>query len=213
MIKLALALVAAIALMASGYADAQGRPGGGGRGGGGGGGGGGMPSMGGGGGGGYGGVRGVNSGGSRGSYAGSGYRGGYGGSAYRGGYGGAGYRGGYWGGRPGYGPGYRPGYRPGYGGGYWGGYWGPSLGFYIGGPAYWGAWGFPYYAPGAYAVTTPVVIEQEATYYTQAPAQAGAATTSYWYYCTDPAGYYPYVQSCSKGWIPVVPQPVPPPAG
>ena len=25
-------------------------------------------------------------------------------------------------------------------------------------------------------------------------------------YCTEPAGYYPYVQKCSKDWLPVVPQ-------
>jgi hypothetical protein len=35
--------------------------------------------------------------------------------------------------------------------------------------------------------------------------------TPTWYYCTDPAGYYPYVQQCTKPWIPVVPQSVPPP--
>jgi hypothetical protein len=35
------------------------------------------------------------------------------------------------------------------------------------------------------------------------------ALVSYWYYCTDPAGYYPYVQNCTKPWIPVAPQSVP----
>jgi len=33
-----------------------------------------------------------------------------------------------------------------------------------------------------------------------APQQPG-----YWYYCTEPAGYYPYVQECSRPWIAVQP--------
>jgi hypothetical protein len=43
-----------------------------------------------------------------------------------------------------------------------------------------------------------------------APAQEPRTPTSYWYYCTDPAGYYPYVQRCKVAWTPVVPQNVPP---
>ena len=29
--------------------------------------------------------------------------------------------------------------------------------------------------------------------------------TGYWYYCADPAGYYPYVKDCPQGWMQVVP--------
>lgn len=29
----------------------------------------------------------------------------------------------------------------------------------------------------------------------------------WWYYCTQPAGYYPYVQQCPAGWIQVSPRP------
>lgn len=29
--------------------------------------------------------------------------------------------------------------------------------------------------------------------------------TGYWYYCTDPEGYYPYVRDCPRGWMQVVP--------
>ncbi len=29
----------------------------------------------------------------------------------------------------------------------------------------------------------------------------------YWYYCTDPPGYYPYVTYCRSAWLTVVPQP------
>lgn len=31
----------------------------------------------------------------------------------------------------------------------------------------------------------------------------GAAPTQSWYYCQNPAGYYPYVQNCAGGWQPV----------
>lgn len=36
-----------------------------------------------------------------------------------------------------------------------------------------------------------------------------AAPESYWYYCSDPQGYYPYVKSCPLGWQKVAPA-VPP---
>jgi hypothetical protein len=26
------------------------------------------------------------------------------------------------------------------------------------------------------------------------------AATQYWYYCSNPAGYYPYVTQCNTGW-------------
>jgi hypothetical protein len=32
----------------------------------------------------------------------------------------------------------------------------------------------------------------------------------YWYYCQNPAGYYPYVQRCGSPWQPVPPTPPPP---
>jgi hypothetical protein len=124
--------------------------------------------------------------------------------------------------RPGY-PGYRPvypAYRPIYP--RWGaGYWGPRFGVYYGGPGYyagpgyWGAtwpyaWGAAYAAPYALAPwvvnTAPapqVFIQQEVLPATPAPA---APTDSYWYYCTQPAGYFPYVKDCSQAWMKVVPQ-------
>jgi hypothetical protein len=40
----------------------------------------------------------------------------------------------------------------------------------------------------------------------QAPATGYVQQqTGYWYYCTDPAGYYPYIKSCPQGWMQVVP--------
>ena len=29
--------------------------------------------------------------------------------------------------------------------------------------------------------------------------------SNYWYYCRDPAGYYPDAQTCPSGWLQVVP--------
>jgi hypothetical protein len=45
----------------------------------------------------------------------------------------------------------------------------------------------------------PVYIQRQPPVYVQQP-------TSYWYYCQDPAGYYPYVQSCPTPWMKVLPQ-------
>jgi hypothetical protein len=45
-------------------------------------------------------------------------------------------------------------------------------------------------------------------YISGAPDQ-GASSSNYWYYCTEPAGYYPYVQNCWRNWMQVVPQNVP----
>jgi hypothetical protein len=103
-------------------------------------------------------------------------------------------------------------------GGY-GGYWGPSVGVYYGGPGYWGwpygwgagygygyGYGYPYsygYAP-VVVNTTPVpqtFIEQEA-----APPVQTAPSANYWYYCNQPAGYFPHIQGCSHPWIKVIPQ-------
>ena len=50
-------------------------------------------------------------------------------------------------------------------------------------------------------ISTPIVVEQEATAFA-----APAAPTTLWYYCTEPPGYFPYVQTCNRAWIPVVPQ-------
>ena len=174
------------AFLASGSAFAQRGGGGGGHSGGGGGG----HS----GGGGY-------SGGGGHSGGGSGWHGGGGGSGYHGG--GSGWHGGYSGWHGGYRGGYYGGYR-GYGWGWYGA--GLATGLYLGGPLWWGAW--PYY--GAYndpyysaAYSYPVYTDPPV--YEQVAPQAAPAN-SFWYYCTEPAGYYPYVQNCSRAWMQVVPQ-------
>ena len=78
--------------------------------------------------------------------------------------------------------------------GYWGPWWGPR---------YWGPYpyAYPYYYPPA-----PVVVQQ-------APPAAVVlppAEPAYWYYCQNPQGYYPYIQSCPHGWMKVLPQSPPP---
>lgn len=106
------------------------------------------------------------------------------------------------------------GYRYGGRGGYRGGSYGPSVGVYVGVPAYapWGFWGYPYYPSAVYDPSAAIA-------YPDAPPVAGSfsppdaeqapAPSGYWYYCANPAGYYPYVQQCSSGWTPVAPQGAP----
>ena len=118
-------------------------------------------------------------------------------------------------------PGYwAGGYRPVYPG--WrAGYWGPRAGIYVGGPGYWGPWPYgwgasytvpynwvyaapplPYVWPATVAAPAPQVIVQPGVQ----PAAAESGAASYWYYCTEPAGYYPYVPQCGQPWMKVVPQ-------
>lgn len=113
-----------------------------------------------------------------------------------------------------------------HGGGWQGGrhgFWGPRIGFSFGFPAYsyWGpgyypyAYGYPY--PYAYSYddgygydSTPQVYIQRDTGDAVAPAPARSPEYSsrppeYSYYCTDPAGYYPQISNCPRGWLKVVP--------
>jgi hypothetical protein len=113
-----------------------------------------------------------------------------------------------WGGgyRPFY-PGYRPGYRPVYPG--WRpAYWGPRAGVYVAAPAYWGAWPYAWGAAYAvpYAVTPWVVAASPAPQVVVQQPVVAEVPASYWYYCAQPAGYYPYVQNCSQPWMKVLPQ-------
>jgi len=55
-----------------------------------------------------------------------------------------------------------------------------------------------------FVASSPVVVDDATAFVSPAPAAAPV----YWYYCTEPAGYFPYVQSCNRAWIPVVPQSV-----
>lgn len=70
---------------------------------------------------------------------------------------------------------------------------------FIGG-GFW--WGPPWWWGPAYPVYSapPVVVQGEPPVYTQ----QGQSPT-YWYYCPNPAGYYPYITECPAGWLTVVP--------
>lgn len=80
---------------------------------------------------------------------------------------------------------------------------------FIGGPFY----PYPYYPPMYYpqpqviVQSPPVYIEQSQPAPAPAPAPAASAPSAYWYYCSNPQGYYPYVKQCSTAWQPVAPQP------
>ena len=127
--------------------------------------------------------------------------GGNGGGWHGGGWNGGGWNGGGW-----HGGGWR-------GGGWNGGWHGPRVGIFVGYPGYWGAWPYPnaysypaYYPYPAYGPSELVYVPSEPTTYVQRGQDAPSTSSNYWYYCTDPAGYFPYVENCAKAWIPVVPQ-------
>lgn len=54
---------------------------------------------------------------------------------------------------------------------------------FIGGPIWWGPW--PVYPPVYFRQEPPVFIEDG---------------ISFWYYCPNPRGYFPYVNNCSAPW-------------
>jgi hypothetical protein len=91
-----------------------------------------------------------------------------------------------------------------------------SVGFYYNDPFFWGPDPFFYpYRPFIYS-PPPVIIEQrDPPVYIQrqpvAPPAVPAVNASTWYYCQNPAGYYPYIQSCRQPWVSVDPRTVQPP--
>ena len=74
--------------------------------------------------------------------------------------------------------------------------------FFVG-PRFYPFYGYayPYYYPPYYYAPPPVVVTPPPTEYVERPPEAG-----YWYYCHDPAGYYPTVSSCQGGWTQVAPR-------
>ncbi|MEI9987510.1 MAG: hypothetical protein WDN69_32845 [Aliidongia sp.] len=72
--------------------------------------------------------------------------------------------------------------------------------------------GVPVY-PGPYYYGPPVVYGAPIAYPpppAAAPQPSLAPQPQQWYYCSSPAGYYPYVQNCASGWQAV---PATPPRG
>jgi len=95
-----------------------------------------------------------------------------------------------------------------------------SFGLHFGAPLFWGPdpfyrpyWGGGY--PGYYYPPRTVIIERDPPVYVQRTPAAPPATqvAQVWYYCPNPAGYYPHVANCSQQWVPVDPRSVPPAAG
>ena len=92
-------------------------------------------------------------------------------------------------------------------------YWGPGWGY-----PYYGYYVYPYYASYPYYAGYPYYYSDEPVYepgpstYIQRDMNSGTPSSGapvgegqYSYYCPDPAGYYPQLQNCPKGWLKVVP--------
>ncbi len=88
-----------------------------------------------------------------------------------------------------------------------------NFGFYFGDPFLWGPSPFyRSYGPDYYRAPQTVIIEREPPVYIQRqplPQQQAQAATL-WYYCPNPAGYYPQIPNCSEQWVPVDPRSLPP---
>lgn len=75
---------------------------------------------------------------------------------------------------------------------------------------YWNSYYWPAFSPVIYPPV--VVVPTEPSVYIQQPqtsrviSSSTSANTEYWYYCENPAGYYPEVQNCSDDWIRVLPR-------
>ena len=74
------------------------------------------------------------------------------------------------------------------------------------GPGWWGP-AYPYPYPYPYYAGPPVVIQQQQQPPTEYIAPEQPEAPSYWYFCQNPKGYYPYVKQCPGGWMKVVPSP------
>lgn len=90
----------------------------------------------------------------------------------------------------------------------WG--WGPYP-YYYGGPRYY--YGDPYYYGGPPVVVNPApatyIERQEVQPAAPAPSTStapGPNPAGYWYYCREPAGYYPTVSQCPSPWERVAPR-------
>ena len=72
---------------------------------------------------------------------------------------------------------------------------------------WWFAGGIWYFYDTPFDEYPPYVSSE---YYVEQPEYGPEPT---WWYCNNPPGYYPYVQSCSTPWQPVPVTPPPPPPG
>jgi hypothetical protein len=78
------------------------------------------------------------------------------------------------------------------------------VGVVVGAPWVWG-WGGP--------VWNSTVVTEPQTFI-ERPMDNVPQSSGLWYYCSDPPGYFPHVQSCNRPWTPVTPTPpASPPSG
>ncbi|MCK9294161.1 MAG: hypothetical protein M0P70_03680 [Desulfobulbaceae bacterium] len=88
--------------------------------------------------------------------------------------------------------------------------WHGNVGIYLAPPLLgWRYYPPPYYYPPAYYYPPPPVYvppPQPPVYIERPPAEPVEPPQAYWYYCTDPEGYYPTVKECPGGWLKVLPQ-------
>jgi hypothetical protein len=70
-------------------------------------------------------------------------------------------------------------------------------------PRYYPPYYHPYEPPIVAIAPPPVYIEQPS----QPPTVQNESPSGYWYYCSQPDGYYPYVKQCPGGWQKVAPLP------
>jgi hypothetical protein len=104
-----------------------------------------------------------------------------------------------------HGGGFHGGFAGFHGGGFHNGFGRFRGGFGVGGlyaPFWWG-YGYPYYDYGYYPDYGYYGYDPSSSYYGNYPGNGYGAqpyTGATWYYCSNPAGYYPYVSQCNTGW-------------
>jgi len=72
---------------------------------------------------------------------------------------------------------------------------------------YWPAYPPVAYPPVVVVPPDPPVYIQQQPVQPAPPPPPESTVTNYWYYCENPAGYYPEVERCSGEWIKVPPRP------
>lgn len=79
---------------------------------------------------------------------------------------------------------------------------GAHWGVFIGAPLGWAY-------PPSYWYNPPVVVQSAPSVYIERDAAPSAPEDEayYWYHCSRPEGYYPYIKDCPGGWQKVVPTP------
>ena len=65
----------------------------------------------------------------------------------------------------------------------------------------------PAFYPRPYVYARPVVVAAPPVVVAAPAPPVYTQSSAYWYYCQNPAGYYPSVPQCPSGWLQVTPQP------